>query len=143
MLSKAVRLRRRINRERRKQPAWRSCMQNYKQSQLTFLKLSRNAQVGATGSHSIDSLKYSLNISRSIQLKKEQQTMTRPEFMEELERAQKVRHHSWQFVAWARILAENKVKLRDDMKSFRQVFKAQVRKRREAKRGILRRLTQQ
>lgn len=112
MLSKDVKVRRLINRERRKQPAWRTCMQALYQQQLTRLKLQRNSQVGARSgapgisTPSVDGLHK--NLDESLRLKTRMQTITRQEFREELVMEHNSRH-AQDLRFWAEIIAQGRV----------------------------------
>lgn len=123
MLSKAVKLRRRINRSRRKQPAWRTVMQRLKQHQINLLKVQRNGRFGGR-TQLLDSPIYSKgptgtaddvpnlqllkeNMDRSNLLRHQQDHMTRLEFYKESGRS-----YGWR--KGAEIVAKSNIEIADD-----------------------------
>jgi hypothetical protein len=120
MLSKAVKLRRRINRELRKQPHWRTCMQFTKQHQIDTLKLQFNSTYGAhppffrTVQPPVSSY-----LEERTRLKTQLRTMTQQEFYDEL----RVKHSAMQVCNlrfWAQMIAARKIELQDEMRKARR-----------------------
>jgi hypothetical protein len=123
MLSKEVKLRRRINRKRRKQPAWRTVMQSLKQHQINLLKIQRNGRFGgrtqlldnpiykrgATGTaDDVPDLKLlKENMERSKLLSHQQRHMTRLEFYQETGRT-----YGWR--KGAELVAKSNIEIADD-----------------------------
>jgi hypothetical protein len=118
MLSKQVKWRRRVNRELRKQPAWKTCMQALKRQELTRLRWHHNSTYGAlvtpgkwAEAQPITTRYY----SEALKLKDQMKAMSRLEFYKELETQH--RHlHPGTMRPWARIVIETKLELRDEMK---------------------------
>jgi hypothetical protein len=146
MLSKEVKRRRRIKRELRKQPAWRTVMQAMKDAQLSVLKFQRNSIAGArAGATVIPTRRMGLtsmeeNLATSLRVKKQRTHMTRQEWYEELAPIYKApRRFSMRM--WAeRIVAvhvEREEKDKKEQKKFRRVYKQHVAKRKAAKQLIL------
>ena len=121
MLSKAVKLRRRINREYRRMPAWRRCMRTYKQHQIVHLKVQRNGSYGARGAISPVEVKdLHKNLEATRKLQHERQHMTREEWLAEFAAIKDQRRVN-SFADWARLIAESRVEFEDEvMKSRRR-----------------------
>jgi hypothetical protein len=119
VLSKAVKFRRRVNRERRRMPAWRLCMRYYKQQQLTLLKLQRNSNYGSRATPvGMDVDAFRANMLAASKLKFERQDMTRIEWLEEFKA---IGNQRWSgtFTPWARILVQVRVDIQQEQKKLK------------------------
>jgi hypothetical protein len=109
MLSKAVKLRQRVNRELRKRPHWRTCMLGLRQQQLTLLKLEFNSVRGAhANTQAVAQPTVSKYFGDALKLKQQMKHMTREEFLEDL-----VKNHNttrtFDMKFWARVLVEGNI----------------------------------
>lgn len=133
MLSKEVKLRRRIKRETRKQPAWRTCMRMLKFQQATLLKMQRNGLVGKAGMplNSVTDLKaMHENLDKSRQIMRQLQRMTREEFYAEVKKEGSNYAIPGRMRSWAELITSGRVDRdiedKKQMKKFRRMYRQQV-----------------